>query len=181
MIVNLRFRVTLTGVLKLPMMLLAQIVLWTAKLHTVISLEFVGSSKEHVAEESIVDWQVPQFDSMLYWRVEQPACTELQLNVSRFGVTCVNWTSFGGGRGSIMWGEIQGIIWNRNLSLSLFPFLSLSQLWEYWNLLELHVFKQAPVLYSIYRAITCYRNCCWIDDIEDSCIRAVHTLHRPPN
>ena len=52
MIVNLRFRVTLTGVLKLPMMLSAQMVLRTAKLHT--SLEFIGSSNEHVAEDNIV-------------------------------------------------------------------------------------------------------------------------------
>ena len=49
MIVNLRLRVTLTGVLKLPMMLLVQMVLRTAKLH--ISLEFIGSLKEHVAED----------------------------------------------------------------------------------------------------------------------------------
>ena len=54
-IVNLHFRVTLTGVLKLPMMLLAQMVLRMVKLHT--SLESIGSSKEHVAEGiSIVGW-----------------------------------------------------------------------------------------------------------------------------
>ena len=55
MMVNLRFRVALTGVLKLPTILSAQMVLRTAKLH--IPLEFTGSSKEHVAEDitSIVD------------------------------------------------------------------------------------------------------------------------------
>lgn len=179
MIVNLRLRVTLTGVLKLPMMLLAQMVLWTAKLHT--SLEFIGSSKEHVAEDISIlvgCWltQVPQFDSMRYWRVEQSGCIEFQLNVSWFDVTCVNWISFGGGRGSIMWGAIQGMIRNRNSSLS----LSLSAL-RVVKFIRAACVYASTCFYTVYKAITCYRNCCRIDDIEDTCIRAVHTLHRPPN
>ena len=54
MVIDLRFRVTLRGLLRLPVMLL-QMVLRIAKLH--MSLEFTGNSNEHKAEEiSIVGW-----------------------------------------------------------------------------------------------------------------------------
>ena len=54
MVINLRFRVTIRGLLRLPV-LLSQMVLRMAKLH--ILLEFTGNSNEHKAEEvSIVGW-----------------------------------------------------------------------------------------------------------------------------
>ena len=97
------FKVTSSGALGIPDML-AQTTLCTLNEHCVTLSSADDKVMEHateVAVTAVVLTQLPQFDVILYWNVEQSESTDVQLNTSCSELVPTNRTIVGGGRGSI--------------------------------------------------------------------------------